>query len=335
MKNLESEIMDSLIIKDPIYGEFEINEPVLIELINSKPLQRLKKIGQHGWVVDKLYFKSFTRYDHSIGVMLLLRKLGASLEEQIAGLLHDVSHTAFSHVADYLYGTTGKDDYQDSILEEFILRTKIPKILNKYGLNLDQIEYNSKYTLLELDAPEVCVDRYDYSMRESFYLGFEENVKYILNHTINYKNKLVFDNFKSVELFVKYYCLLNKTKYGAPHDMLRYELTAQLLKYAKDKKIITLKDLNKTDEYIFEKLINSNDEYILKQITIPQTKLNVKLVYKNQDYFVKNKFRYVDPKFLDKNKTLVRYSQIKKNYLQKIQKQKIKHEKGYKIKLIN
>jgi HD superfamily phosphohydrolase len=32
--------------------------------------------------------------------MLLVRRLGASLEEQIAALLHDVSHTAFSHVID-------------------------------------------------------------------------------------------------------------------------------------------------------------------------------------------------------------------------------------------
>ena len=35
--------------------------------------------------------------------MLLIKKLGGSVEEQIAGLLHDVSHTAFSHVIDYVF----------------------------------------------------------------------------------------------------------------------------------------------------------------------------------------------------------------------------------------
>jgi len=50
-----------------------------------------------------------TRFDHSVGVMLLIRKLGAGsspasalLKEQVAALLHDVSHTAFSHVIDYV-----------------------------------------------------------------------------------------------------------------------------------------------------------------------------------------------------------------------------------------
>jgi len=32
-------------IKDRVYGEIEISEPVLVEIINSPSLQRLKKIS--------------------------------------------------------------------------------------------------------------------------------------------------------------------------------------------------------------------------------------------------------------------------------------------------
>ena len=35
---------------------------------------------------------------------MLLAKKGASLTEQIAGLIHDVSHTVFSHVIDRVVG---------------------------------------------------------------------------------------------------------------------------------------------------------------------------------------------------------------------------------------
>ena len=73
-------------INDCVYGKCEITEPVLVELIHSKPLQRLKGIMQSGARVYIFSNRDVTRYEHCVGVMLLLRKLGASIEEQIAGL---------------------------------------------------------------------------------------------------------------------------------------------------------------------------------------------------------------------------------------------------------
>ena len=70
------------IVTDYIYGEFEI-EDILEELINCKAVQRLKKIHQVGatYLVQKNL--NVTRYEHSLGVMLLIKRLGGSLEEQI------------------------------------------------------------------------------------------------------------------------------------------------------------------------------------------------------------------------------------------------------------
>ena len=127
--------MKPLIIKHKIYGQVKITEPVLIELIKSPALQRLKKIEQHGtWQLHKDYKQSyyFSRYTHSIGVMLLLRKFNASVEEQLHGLLHDVSHTVFSHVADFLFGDDpSKHDYQDNRLDKAFELQGINKILKK------------------------------------------------------------------------------------------------------------------------------------------------------------------------------------------------------------
>ena len=39
-----------------------------------------------------------THFEHSLGAFILVRRLDAALDEQIAALLHDASHTAFSHV---------------------------------------------------------------------------------------------------------------------------------------------------------------------------------------------------------------------------------------------
>jgi uncharacterized protein len=103
-----------MLFEDPVYGKIEVNETVLLELINSKPIQRLKGVLQGGLLYKVKPWKTMTRFDHSVGVMLLLRIKGASLEEQIAGLLHDISHTAFSHAINFVYKSKDYDFHEKS-----------------------------------------------------------------------------------------------------------------------------------------------------------------------------------------------------------------------------
>ena len=124
---------------DKIYGEFEITEPVLVDLVNSSAMARLRKINQYGtWVYFDPKFTT-TRFEHSMGVFYICKKFGSSLEEQIAGLLHDVSHTAFSHVVDFVFGSGEKQDFAENLEEEFIAKTDIPEILKKYGFDYQKI----------------------------------------------------------------------------------------------------------------------------------------------------------------------------------------------------
>ncbi|MDO8627791.1 MAG: HD domain-containing protein, partial [Candidatus Diapherotrites archaeon] len=145
-----------------IYGRFEVTEQVLLDLINSKPIQRLKGINQNG--VQHLITKiqDFTRFDHSIGVMLLLRRFGASVEEQIAGLLHDVSHTAFSHVGDQVFDNL-EHEFHETVKERIVIQSEIPEILEKHGFSVEKALNEKQFGLLERDLPDLCADRLDYS----------------------------------------------------------------------------------------------------------------------------------------------------------------------------
>ena len=118
-------------IKDDIYGDFEI-EGVLEELINTKKFQRLKNIHQGGasYLVNPNW--NVTRYEHSVGTMLLIKKMNGTIEEQIAGLLHDISNTAFSHVVDFALNKSN-EDYHEEIYEKIIEHSGIPEILIKHG----------------------------------------------------------------------------------------------------------------------------------------------------------------------------------------------------------
>lgn len=87
-------------VKCKIHGEYRITEPVLIELLLSEPVQRLKHVLQHGitGLIGLTPRPAVDRHEHSVGAMLLVRAAGGTIEAQAAALLHDVAHTALSHV---------------------------------------------------------------------------------------------------------------------------------------------------------------------------------------------------------------------------------------------
>ena len=124
-------------VDDKVYGQTKIEEPVLIELINSSPVQRLKGICQGG---PSKYAnnRTVTRYDHSVGVMILLKRLNATIEEQIAGLLHDIPHTAFSHVIDFVF-KNDSHEFHEKFHEKMVMNSEIPSILDRHGIDIDFI----------------------------------------------------------------------------------------------------------------------------------------------------------------------------------------------------
>ncbi|MDR3559265.1 MAG: hypothetical protein P4L58_02590, partial [Candidatus Pacebacteria bacterium] len=111
--------------QDRAYGQVEITEPVILDLLNSPELQRLKEISQAGYYEPYYPGTNHSRYEHSLGDCLLLNKFGATIEEQIAGLIHDVSHSAFSHAVDYALfeGSEKEHNHQDNYFEEFVLNS--------------------------------------------------------------------------------------------------------------------------------------------------------------------------------------------------------------------
>lgn len=156
------------------YGPLEVEEPVLLELIHSPAMQRLKQVHQYGVSYYTAYREEFNRYDHSIGVFAVLRKNGASLEEQIAGLLHDVSHTVFSHVGDWIFGKENQeDDYQNTIHTLYLSYAGVEEILLKYGFTVGQVNpKNGKCAMLEQPLPNLSADRIDYNIQGAYHQNF-------------------------------------------------------------------------------------------------------------------------------------------------------------------
>jgi hypothetical protein len=320
-------------ITDAVYGSFEITEPVLLELINSKPLQRLKGISQYGLPYKYYPLKGFTRYDHSIGAMLLLRKLGASLTEQIAGLIHDVSHTAFSHLADLVLGDPSKENFQDEHHEVFIKGSEIPKILARFDLDTDEIIDEHNFGLLERPAPDLCADRLDYTLRE---LEIRKicAVKPLVESLIVHNNKIMFDSKKCAEVFSKNYVNLQSEHWGGTEYKIRWNLFADALKTALKEKVISEGDFYETDDYVIGKLKASNNLKIKELLEKLSGEIRFKFVDKNPQFVLNKKFRWVDPEIFE-NGIVKRLSEVDPGYKKLLEEKREINKKGEMIVLLN
>ncbi len=320
---------------DRIYGRFDISDGVLLELMDSPSLKRLNGVSQHGYPAEtKTSFPHYTRYEHSVGVMLLLRMLGAGQEEQIAGLLHDVSHTAFSHIIDWLFGDPSKEDYQDSTLKGYIQDSALGRILAKYGFDaeaISEMENSGKYSLLERDAPDLCADRIDYALRDSrSFLGVD--VTECVRSLAVRDGEIVFTSRNSAKLFGGWYMKCQKEFWAGNEAKLRYYLISEALRLAMGKRILNQKDLYKDESEIISMLRKSKDKEVLEKLEAGLGELRF-VVSDSGPIELRKKLRYVDPKFLSEGMP-VRLSEVDDGYRELIEEEKKRSLKPVRVKLV-
>ncbi len=157
-------------LRDDVYGSIVLDDELLEELIDSRAVQRLKLVTQAGASSLVREGRSVTRYEHSVGVMLLTRMLGGSVTEQAAGLLQDVSHTAFSHTIDYVFDDR-REEFHERIFEAVVEKSDVPGILANYGLTWRQLFRSDNLKRVDVPAPMLCADRIDYTLRDLVRFG--------------------------------------------------------------------------------------------------------------------------------------------------------------------
>jgi uncharacterized protein len=97
----------STVVRDPIHGMIELSAAEWTA-VDTPVFQRLRRVRQLAMTHLVYPGARHTRFDHSIGVRHIARKLAMSIglghDErrvvQTAALLHDVGHGVFSHVSE-------------------------------------------------------------------------------------------------------------------------------------------------------------------------------------------------------------------------------------------
>jgi uncharacterized protein len=322
-----------------LHGKIEITEPVILDLVNTAEFRRLSGIDQAGYFEPFFPNSKHNRYEHSIGCYLLLKKYKARIEEQIAGLLHDVSHSAFSHCADYALseGSETEQCYQDNIFERYVLNSNLPKVLAKYGFDVEYIIDDSNFPLQETDLPDLCADRIDYSLRSL--VAYEkinrEQALALLGDLIVIDNKWIFKTLENAHKYAVLFSFLNRKYYSGIESALMFRTVGDYLKYALKKKYISQTELHTTDDYVINKINqNLNDDLYLQKLFNRMNNISEYKLDKNDfeaEVFCKS--RIVDPFVLDGNSQLKRFSQLVPEWKKEVEEEQ--KPKQYFIKFLD
>lgn len=324
---------------ETIFGKLYIDDPLIEKIIKSPAMQRLKHIDQSGTLTYLGYMPKYNRYEHSLGVYALLKKYNVSFKEQVAGLLHDVSHTVFSHVADVLFKDFSQNiSYQDDIHEWFLNKTNVGSLLKKEGLTIKDISLSAQhFPALDQDLPSLCADRIEYLLHTSLILGkiTKEDIKKVVSDLKYQNNTWFFTNVDSAKKIAFLSLYLTEEIYGAPWNYVLYYWSAEFLKRALRLKLITVDDIHfGRDKEILIKLINCSD-VIIKNIfnKCKNPAPYYKVVSKGYDLIANPKFRGVDPFVLIDGK-LILLSHFDKKFKEKFECLRSKIKNGIKIKFI-
>ncbi|MBY0109859.1 MAG: HD domain-containing protein [Candidatus Babeliaceae bacterium] len=316
------------LVEKLLYTTVRITDPCIIALVRSQAFQRLGKVAQYGIdpkvLPNHSHSQNYNRAKHSLGVYYLLQRYKAPFTEQVAGLLHDASHTAFSHVGDKVFKhTDGTDSYQDLHHLKFISRTEIPKILEKYGLTLEKIDHkNPEFTCLEGPLPDLCADRIEYNLSAGVLekLITEPEAVEILNNLRFENDRWFFTNTFQAKKFAMISLWNTEHVWGSQmSNYVSHEL-ADAIRMAFELNILSHDEfIHGTDEVVWQKLCKSNSTEIhthLKKI-LDAHKHEAEINRQSRN----NKFRGVNPLVLIGNK-FTRLTESDKKFAQEYEKVK-------------
>lgn len=189
-------------IIDPIYGHVRITELEHL-IINTQEMARLRRIQQLGLADLAFPGANHTRFEHSIGTLFIADKIARALglkEEEIgkvriAALLHDIGHSAFSHVVEsvlkrnpsYQPVINGRSFHSHEMFTKYIISNffhtkpeisayvKEPKSF--FGeiahIATGDVDAIPEPYLAQIISNDIDADRIDFLLRDSYHTGVE------------------------------------------------------------------------------------------------------------------------------------------------------------------
>lgn len=202
--------LEEKVFRDPVYGYVHVYDSLIWNLIQTKEVQRLRRIKQLGGTYMVFHTAEHSRFSHSLGVYEMARKMiralmycGTILEEDerllvlSAALLHDLGHGPFSHSFESVFSVRHELFTERIIMEN----TEVHQVLEDYQEGFskkvrDVINKTYQNPLVtSIISSQLDADRLDYLLRDAYFTGApygEIDVERILRTMRVVNNKIVY-----------------------------------------------------------------------------------------------------------------------------------------------
>lgn len=207
------------VFRDPVHDYIHIRDRIIIDLIDTREFQRLRRIKQLGTSSYTFHGAEHSRFNHSLGVYELTRRIISQFERNYrsrkvddglwqeeerlvtlcAALLHDIGHGPFSHTFEAIFNTDHEQLTQMIITSP---QTEVHRVLCQLGDDFpNQVAsvINKTYPnqqVIQLISSQIDADRMDYLRRDAFYAGVsygEFDLTRISRVIRPYDHRIVFD----------------------------------------------------------------------------------------------------------------------------------------------
>ena len=241
--------------------------PSFLEKYIELPImQRLSGIGLLcGTDWTALYKNRFfySRLNHSVGVALIIWNFTKDKTQTIAGLLHDVSTTVFSHVSDFRKGDALTQTSTEEPTAKMILSDKkLCQLLQEDGISpKDVVDYHI-FPIADNEIPCLSADRLEYMYPSGLALDGSwtmEEISKTYNDLIILKNEegkdeLGFKTLEVAELYCKKFCMIGHIL-QLNENKLALQFLGQIMTKAVDLQVLQEEDfMTLSEAQIIEKI---------------------------------------------------------------------------------
>lgn len=246
----------------------------LYDYINTKPMQRIGKIGcACGTDYTKIFHNNFfySNLNHSIGVALIIWNFTKDKKQTIAGLFHDISTPVFKHCVDFMNGDHETQESTEELTTYMIKNSEeIMKLLKRDNIKLEEVNDYHIYPIADNDTPKLSADRLEYTFSNGLYLKEVWDIKKIKEIYSNIEIQINEDNiqelgFKDKNIAEEFINCASQLwpLWLSNDDKLAMQFIADTVKRMSEENYLTKKDLyTLSEEEAINKIENCDDENI-------------------------------------------------------------------------